>query len=351
MEIATALGSFEAAVILQQLHYWTQKEGIGVIIDQTKYIYNTFKDWVSQQFTFLTEWKFRKGMNILRSLSIVRVIRYKSRQWNQTNYYNLDYGQLQKWAVAQSIEISELRSSTDQDEGTQTLEMRNKEVSLYGTKNTAKKETTKQKSDRLSSELDSIAAVTSKDVLKKENSLEERLEYSDQLIASPGANKAQSEQNKSNTGEETNVAKVDYIINSEWSKLIPELDGAGIPINRTIKDLLKLYPREKVEEAIALLKVRKREKHIPNIAGYFVAAVKGDWGGKQIVESPESTGEIDTAAVFRHWYDLARELGYCSGQEVRDGEQWVCLSGSWERWSDAVERGYSLDYLKKIMKR
>jgi hypothetical protein len=374
MEIATALGSFEAAVILQQLHYWTQKEGIGVIIDQTKYIYNTFKDWVSQQFTFLTEWKFRKGMNILRSLSIVRVIRYKSRQWNQTNYYNLDYGQLQKWAVAQSIEISELRSSTDQDEGTQTLEMRNKEVSLYGTKNTAKKETTKQKSDRLSSELDSIAAVTSKDVLKKENSLEERLEYSDQLIASPGANKAQSEQNKSNTGEETNVAKVDYIINSEWSKLIPELDGAGIPINRTIKDLLKLYPREKVEEAIALLKVRKREKHIPNIAGYFVAAVKGDWGGKQIVESPESTGEIDTAAVFRHWYDLARELGYCSGQEVRDadgrglgghmrlkplsherpvqdGEQWVNLSGSWERWNDTVERGYSLEYLRKIMKR
>lgn len=38
MEIAAALGSFEAAVILQQLHYWTQKEGIGVIIDQA----NTF---------------------------------------------------------------------------------------------------------------------------------------------------------------------------------------------------------------------------------------------------------------------------------------------------------------------
>ena len=50
-------------------------------------------------------------------------------------------------------------------------------------------------------------------------------------------------------------------------------------------------------------------------------------------------------------YDLARELGYCSGQEVRDGEQWVNLSGSWERWNDTVERGYSLEYLKKIMKR
>ncbi|MCC0178431.1 hypothetical protein I4641_15750 [Waterburya agarophytonicola K14] len=40
---------------------------------------------------------------------------------------------------------------------------------------------------------------------------------------------------------------------------------------------------------------------------------------------------IDEGAIFRHWYDLARELGYCSGQEVREGEQWVILSGSWEK--------------------
>jgi len=52
---------------------------------------------------------------------------------------------------------------------------------------------------------------------------------------------------------------------------------------------------------------------------------------------------VDKGAVFRHWYDLGRELGYCSGQEVRNGEQWVILSGSWERWEDAMKRGYSLD--------
>jgi len=50
-------------------------------------------------------------------------------------------------------------------------------------------------------------------------------------------------------------------------------------------------------------------------------------------------------------YDLARELGYCSTQEIREGEQWICLSGAWERWESAVKRGYSLDYLKKIMKK
>ena len=117
---------------------------------------------------------------------------------------------------------------------------------------------------------------------------------------------------------------------------------------------MKLYPAEKVENAIALVRVRKREQHIPNPAGYLVSALKGDWGAKNLVS--EETGdrvdeEVDKAAVFRHWYDLAKELGYCSGQQIREGEQWVNLSGSWERWEAAVDRGYSLDYLKKIIKR
>jgi hypothetical protein len=123
-------------------------------------------------------------------------------------------------------------------------------------------------------------------------------------------------------------------------------------MNKTVTSLLKLYSAEEVRKAIAILKVRKREKYIPNVAGYFVSALKGDWGSKSLVESGDrEKQEIDEAAVFRYWYDLARDLGYCSGQEIREGEQWINLSGSWERWVDAVGRGYSLEYLKKIMRR
>lgn len=126
-----------------------------------------------------------------------------------------------------------------------------------------------------------------------------------------------------------------------------------VETRRQYKDLLKLYPAEKVENAIALVRARKREQHIPNPSGYFVSALKGDWGAKNLVSEKggDHVEEIDRGAVFRHWYDLARELGYCSGQEMREGEQWVILSGSWEKWEDTVKRGYSLDYFKKIMKR
>ena len=76
----------------------------------------------------------------------------------------------------------------------------------------------------------------------------------------------------------------------------------------------------------------------------MVKALKENWGS-------EVSKTEDTQANFRYWYDLARELGYCQGQEIRDGEQWVLLSGSWEKWESAVNRGYSVEYLRKVLGR
>jgi hypothetical protein len=358
MNIAAALGDINAAIIIQQLHYWMNKKEVGVIVEGVKYIYNTFVDWVNEQFSWLSVWQFRKAMSLLRSLGIVKVIRHKARQWNQTNYYTLDGDRLMEWAEAESIEISEMWSNTPQDEEYQSLEVRNTNISLNETKITTREVTAKQ----------SVAAPTETGlkegkIQKKVNSPKER------KTVCTGQNKVKSEQVKSNPGEDKKVGKVDYIVNAEcavrqapefnsgepdrknWEKQLEELDSTGISINKTVISLLKMYSPEQVRGAIALVKARKREQHIPNPSGYFVAALKQDWASKQIVESSSHEGEIDTAAVFRHWYDLARELGYCSSQEVREGEQWVCISGTWEKWADAVKRGYSLEYLKKLMKR
>ncbi len=84
----------------------------------------------------------------------------------------------------------------------------------------------------------------------------------------------------------------------------------------------------------ALLKSRKRDRHVSNPAGLFVQPLKQNWGSQ---------------SVFRFWYDLARELGYCQGTEIRDGQQWVNLGGAWEKWESAVERRYSVDYLRKVL--
>ena len=106
-----------------------------------------------------------------------------------------------------------------------------------------------------------------------------------------------------------------------------------------------------MERALAVFRARKRESHIANPCGYFVQALKQNWGATTVATSSDSEDTVDTQAVFCHWYDLARELGYCSGQEVKDGVQWVNMNGSWETWEAAVRRGYSLDYLQGLLRR
>ena len=101
-------------------------------------------------------------------------------------------------------------------------------------------------------------------------------------------------------------------------------------INQTIVSLVKLYKTDLVERALAIFRARKRESHIANPCGYFVQALKQNWGATTVATSSDSEDTVDTQAVFCHWYDLARELGYCSGQEVKDGVQWVNMNGSWE---------------------
>ena len=364
--------NYNEARFLQQLHYWSYSE-YGVVIDGIRWIYKSAKQWLSEALIGLSEWKLRKAISSLLEKNLIRKEKlftkhqkqeYKSFWWqpnNQTCYYSINYEELQKLIEkteakpAQTTENVRFESSAKL-RFEETKETKVCELSRNSTKTTNYKElTTKQEyGDNQVEKLTSAAAQQEKQ-LKEEENQKGKLPHSTELTTSAAQNKAQLKPNKSNIGEETNIASVDYIVNKKWQELIPLLDSMGVPINKTIKDLLKLYSKEKVESAIAIVRARKRDSYIPNPSGYFVSALKGDWGSKELVNNDRDDGNsstaIDTAAVFRHWYDLARELGYCSGSEVREGKQWICLSGTWEQWEAAVKRGYSLEYLKKIIKR
>ncbi|MCC0175816.1 hypothetical protein I4641_02320 [Waterburya agarophytonicola K14] len=356
--------NYNEARFLQQLHYWSYSE-YGVVIDGIRWIFKPISEWLNEVLVGLTEWKLRKVIASLLEKNLIRREKlfarhqkqeYKSFWWqpkNQTYYYSINYEELGKLIEkAESIESIRIEDSTELSiEKIKTT--KSCELSQNNTKSTKYKNlTTKQLSDRINQN-SSIAAAQQKNTSKREKTQSNTNHHSDRLTTFSNQIKQKSTQDKSNLNKEKEAAKIDYIVNKKWKELIPLLDSAGVPINRTIKDLLKLYPAEKVEGAIALVRARKREQHIPNPSGYFVSALKGDWSSQNIVESDldRQSSEVDKGAVFRHWYDLSRELGYCSGQEIREGQQWVCLSGSWEKWESALERGYSLEYLKKIMKR
>lgn len=148
--------------------------------------------------------------------------------------------------------------------------------------------------------------------------------------------------------------KVDVKINNkEWRSHLEEVDQLGMRGNKTIVNALKSFSTERVKAAIALYRQRKIENgYIENPCGYFMQALQEDWAGKKAKEVIDNAqAPDDEAALFRYWFDLAKEFGYCHLYEIKDGERWVCLTGTWQKFVDAWERGFTLEYLRKMKKR
>ncbi|MEO1672207.1 MAG: hypothetical protein AAFR77_15760, partial [Cyanobacteria bacterium J06631_2] len=65
------------------------------------------------------------------------------------------------------------------------------------------------------------------------------------------------------------------------------------------------------------------------------------------ISSSVENQEAEEVKTWRVWYAYAQKLGYCSDHQMRQGDRWVNMNGSWESWQAVVERGYSLEYLAR----
>ena len=94
-------------LFLHQLHYWSFSQ-YGVVIDDVRWIYKPIREWLSEVFTFLTEWKLRKAIASLLEKGLIEQkklyvkhheIKHDNPYWhpkNQTYYYSVNYDELQK---------------------------------------------------------------------------------------------------------------------------------------------------------------------------------------------------------------------------------------------------------------
>ncbi|MGL5926214.1 hypothetical protein [Chroococcidiopsis sp.] len=89
--LAKKLGT-TAAMLLQQIHYWTQKK-CGKVIDGVRWIYNTYKQW-QEQLSFLSLSTVKRAIAKLKELNLILVEQHDKSDWNHTNYYRIDYESL-----------------------------------------------------------------------------------------------------------------------------------------------------------------------------------------------------------------------------------------------------------------
>ncbi len=152
------------------------------------------------------------------------MIRYRAKQWNQTNYYTLDYDRLHEFLGtesssteegknAESTEIIDLCNNSSQDEENCTLEVRTGHKSIYDPNSTSVEITAKQ----------NVAA-------SPENEEIEPLGEAQSKVSQPGVNglgedkKANSGFGNELAGQEASSAKCNIkVVNKEWKSHLDQL--------------------------------------------------------------------------------------------------------------------------------
>jgi len=147
----TLIGDYVEALFFHQLHYWSYSE-YGVIIDGTRWIYKPLREWLSEVFTFLTEWKLRKAIALLLEKGLIErkklyvkhhEIKHDNPYWNpknQTYYYSVNYNELQKRIdeveKAETIENVRIEDFTELS-SEEIKDTKFCDCSQYSTKNTS----------------------------------------------------------------------------------------------------------------------------------------------------------------------------------------------------------------------
>lgn len=96
--LAKMLGSLEEAAILQQIHYWTQKN--TNIRDGYSWVYNTISDW-QKQFSWIESDKtMRTKLKSLENKGLLVTGNYNKAKFDRTKWYRIDYDAFSQMVTA-----------------------------------------------------------------------------------------------------------------------------------------------------------------------------------------------------------------------------------------------------------
>lgn len=140
--LAVALGNrVDDAVVLQQLHYWLRRSTNQH--DGRKWVYNTYQEWVDQDFPFYTANQVRDIFRRLRRLGVVIAKAVNEGNWDRRYWYTIDYDALEQLCRSDEkvASICENRRIDDTETPLQKSEKitskRTKKSRLHLTENTA----------------------------------------------------------------------------------------------------------------------------------------------------------------------------------------------------------------------
>jgi hypothetical protein len=111
--LAVKLG-LNAALILQQLHYWMNNKNTGIEINGYKWIYNSYAEW-RDNFPFFSEKTIQRTFTRLENLGIVISEQLNKQNYDHRKYYRIDYDRLSQVSVTDCTDHYGQSVHTDSD--------------------------------------------------------------------------------------------------------------------------------------------------------------------------------------------------------------------------------------------
>lgn len=106
-ELATKIGLNES-IFLQQLHYWLQKS--NHVVNGKKWVYNTYNSW-REQMPFWSLSTIKRTISNLQKKDYLIVDRFNKAGFDKTNWYSIDYDNLNKGLNQRLVQNEPTRSS------------------------------------------------------------------------------------------------------------------------------------------------------------------------------------------------------------------------------------------------
>lgn len=91
--LAVALGDLDEAAILQQIHYWTQKN--MNVVDGYSWVYNSMDEW-QKQFPWLSKRSLDRKFKKLKEKNLLVIENHNKKKFDKTNWYRINYEELNK---------------------------------------------------------------------------------------------------------------------------------------------------------------------------------------------------------------------------------------------------------------
>ncbi len=133
-------------------------------------------------------------------------------------------------------------------------------------------------------------------------------------------------------------------------KIKQELIGLGIQLNSTLTKAIKSVPEEKALDAVEAFKEAIVTDNIEKPGAWLKAAIEDGWRKNEPRSCEAATGS-GTTSEFSEWFELAHAQGVAQArQETEEGLMIQDVTGQWMPWESLVERGWTLEYLRKRAK-